>query len=105
MRQKNIAEFMSAFGKKNYTPLDVSEIESGYRRFQLQYRKQGIRSERTKKAFEENNVRLSEYLCNKYAPQEVKLFKKCVSLEYEDRTGKSAFGFKGYKERNGFGEG
>ena len=92
---------MTAFRNKEFTAFDVRMIESTIKRCKVDRRKKGIKSGRSRKAFEENNIEVCNILDNRYLPKDIETYKKCDRMEYEYRTGKPAFGFKHYKERFG----
>jgi hypothetical protein len=80
-RRKDIADFMNIFSKdKVFTAFDVGLMESGYQRYQKEYRKAGIKAGRKRKDLEENNKNLADYLGGMYTPEQIKLFKRSMYL-------------------------
>jgi hypothetical protein len=91
-RYQTIAEYMNVRCKdRKFTALDVGIINQAVRLYQLVKPKN---LPRTRKIFDMNNQNVSQSLDSKYTPDHIKLYKKCVHLEYEYRTGRSANGWR-----------
>ncbi|MFT9495917.1 hypothetical protein [Anaerosolibacter sp.] len=108
--RKRIAEYMSAMSKtRNYTALDVSLIDYAVTR-ELEERKihkLDINS-RTVEGKEEINQRIAD-IANKrtnpkvkYQAKDVWIYKQSRANEYQDRTGRCAWGFKEVRAKFGY---
>jgi hypothetical protein len=102
-RQNAIAEYMTSFahGGRVYTGYDVRVIESAISLYRVAQQKSGGKVRRLKTEFRRINQETAE-LSGGHSADEVRLCKRCTAMEYEERTGKAAWGFKEYRERNGF---
>lgn len=99
-RQKSVAEYMTTHSTgRIYTGLDVALIKNAIDKIRKQSHE---KVKRTKSMFYFINMQTSLLLDSRYTPDEIKLCKRCIAMEYEDRTGHSSWGFKKYREKNGF---
>ena len=106
MINDNIRDFMNAFGKKEYTTYHVCAIESAIR-IEAEIRKldPNYKKIRTKEGRRKINFAAAK-ICTKNGfvttAHDVWLYKRCRAREYEDRTGKCAWGFKDVRKRMGY---
>lgn len=100
---KNISDYMSALGNRNYLEFDAAIIRNAIAYEYLDRKKIGLNLNKDKKKINNRIIKLIfEKYDIRYSLNDIILFKKCRLLEYEYRTGKCPFGFKEYKKRMGY---
>jgi hypothetical protein len=108
-RQENIAELMSALGKREVTALEVSAIENSIKPELDDRKKKGIViKNKTKEGKKKINTRLAAMVNELIRPktpitaEDIGLYRRCWADEFSERTGKCAWGFKELRERLGY---
>lgn len=109
--KRDILSYMNSHGKKQYTKYQVSAISTAIPREVKEREEEFIEfSARTPKGRELLNRRVADIANrnldsnSKVTPHDVWLFKRCRAEEYQDRTGKCAWGFKEVRRRLGYDE-
>lgn len=105
---QNIAEYMSIFGNREYTAFDVGIISKAIR-LEFEDRKDkcieiNSKTKEGRKQIRERTVLFANNIVNKtrYCLNDIITYRKCVATEYENRTGKCAWGYKSKKIALGY---
>lgn len=108
---KNIVEYMNAHSvNKTFNYYEISTIRSAVRLEWKNRKETGLDiNTRTRSGRGHIDQRVSDIANeiigrNAISPEDVRLYKKCFSEEYTDRTGRCAWGFKEVRRRLGFDE-
>lgn len=107
---RNICSYMNiyALGGRNYKLIEVKIIRESIRKeFILRKSQKLIVNTKTKAGKKQINERIckianSSFVNLKISLSDVELYKKCRLVEYEERTGKCAYGYPDVRERYGF---
>ena len=104
---KNIVEYMNGMGSRTYTIYEASAILYGICREYAERKSKGIKiNTRTKAGKKALNKRIAEIVKAEHGyninHEDVLLFKHCRANEYQDRTGRCAWGFKNVREKLGY---
>ena len=109
--KRDVLSYMNARGKKQYNKYQLSAISTAIKLEPLEREEQGLCiKSRTKKGKELLNERAAEIANRRLTKNDlvtgydVWLFKVCNAQEYQDRTGKCAWGFKQVRKRLGYDE-
>lgn len=107
--RENIMEYMNSIGHKEYNYLQVSKISNSIKKEYHDRKIKGIKiNGKSKEGKLKINERIADMVNNnipsKYhvSPDDVRLYKKSFALEYQDRTGRCAWGFKDVRKRLGY---
>lgn len=108
-RQKQIAESMSVLSDRKFTAFEVGIIESCKQLEPINRKEKNITIDvKTESGRNEINKRVAAMVNEKIKPQiliepkHIKLYKRCFTDEYTNRTGKCAWGFKELRSRLGY---
>ena len=104
----NILAYMNARGNKQYTKYQVGAIGTAVRTEFITRDKSDIFfNARSKVGKEKLNKKIAEIAnntlgSNQITAHDVWIYKKCVADEYQDRTGKCAWGLKSVRKKLGY---
>ncbi|MDU2292257.1 MAG: hypothetical protein E7D69_19805 [Clostridium celatum] len=104
----NILAYMNARGNKEYTKYHLGAIRAAVRTEFITRDKYDIFfNARSKVGKEKLNKKIAEIAnntlgSNQITAHDVWIYKKCVADEYQDRTGKCAWGFKSVRKKLGY---
>lgn len=103
---KNICKYMNSLGRREYTLDEVKAIKKAILEEREFRRKNNINVnfDRNGKKITNEKIALiaSDNLEMKITVRDIELYKRCVRNEFEDRTGKCAWGFPEVRKRLGF---
>lgn len=105
--QKNICKYMNCYSNKKFNYFHVSTIALCIKEELKDRRKKGlIINTKTEKGKELLNKRTAKIVNDKigtnFTKDDIRLYKRCLSQEYSDRTGRCAWGFKTMREKMGY---
>lgn len=105
---RDMLTYMNSYGNRIYNKYQVSAIQNAIYK-EYTYRKlKSIKIEtRTKEGRDLLNKEIANIANsilggNQLKPYDIWVFKKCRELEYQDRTGKCAWGYKELRKRLGY---
>jgi hypothetical protein len=107
---QNIREYMNARGSRNYSYYEVANIKGAMRDEHYDRKANGPKIDgKTRAGRALINQRVAQIANERMmrkdiAPADVLLYKQCLRDEYQDRTGKCAFGFPDTRKRLGYDE-
>lgn len=104
---ENITEYMNNLGERKYTKFEVSAIRTSINKEFIERKKDSIKlNPRTKKNKKIINERVSKIVKRDFgfntSACDIKLFKKCLVEEYQNRTGKCAWRYASAREHLGY---
>ncbi|MEG2289073.1 MAG: hypothetical protein RSA29_04525 [Clostridium sp.] len=108
--KRDVLSYMNSHGRKQYTKYQLSAISTAIKIEPLDRAEEGlVIKTRSKKGREILNQRIADIANkklykDKVTAHDVWVFKKCNAEEYQDRTGKCAWGFKEVRKKLGFDE-
>lgn len=104
---KNVCEYMNALSKKKYKTLEISILKKcilqDYKERKSLKINVNFRTKEGKQIIHERIVKMAKQIYNiNFTSEDIKLYRKCVSEEYSNRTGKCAWGFAEIRKRIGY---
>lgn len=103
----NICEYMNVFGNKKYSIDHVRAIRKAIIQEREDRYSKKVYIRLNKMGRKEINRRAAQIVNKEFSDinsDDIELFKRCTRNEFEDRTGKCAWGFPEVRERLGFNQ-
>lgn len=104
---QNVCEYMNAFSDKEYKKLHISILKKcilqDYNERKSLKININFRTKEGKKIIHERIIKIANEIYDiDFKTEDIRLYRRCVSEEYSNRTGKCAWGFSDVRKRMGY---